>query len=295
MKRPLPTMDPGWKAVQDAKQKLKGKRLGEEAKRAATDAVVGKKFQETVAASCNTVGAEALAALNSQGYYIKDDFLGQEACEFMRAEAEAFYTAGALKSGKSTRWNTKKEEVETYEKKNVLTMQIQGGSSYAKSPRLVEYVVEITKGVSQAINTASTGPMLLTSHQTNKLAVCLGDGSEYTKHYDNAGGTDRRKLTVLYYMNPNWAVDQGGMFRAFADSDSPECYVDIEPVADRILFFWSDVLVHGVGPSFAESTDQHRYALTVWLVAAEGVEIQKDEAAEVAHFASVAAKGSARD
>ena len=91
--RPLPTMDPGWKAVQDAKQKLKGKRLGEEAKRAATDAVVGKKFQETVAASCNTVGAEALAALNSQGYYIKDDFLGQEACEFMRTEAEVLYTA----------------------------------------------------------------------------------------------------------------------------------------------------------------------------------------------------------
>ena len=93
LQRPLPTMDPGWKAVQDAKQKLKGKRLGEEAKRAATNAVVGKKFQETVAASCNTVGAEALAALNSQGYYIKDDFLGQEACEFMRAEAEAFHTA----------------------------------------------------------------------------------------------------------------------------------------------------------------------------------------------------------
>ena len=86
-------MDPGLKTVQDAKQKLKGKRLGEEAKRAATDAVVGKKFQETVTASCNTVSAEALAVLNSHGYYIKDDFLGQGACEFMSTEFEALYTA----------------------------------------------------------------------------------------------------------------------------------------------------------------------------------------------------------
>ena len=47
-----PKWDPGWKAVQDAKQALKAKKLGEEAKRAAEDAVIGKKFQEAVAQAC---------------------------------------------------------------------------------------------------------------------------------------------------------------------------------------------------------------------------------------------------
>jgi len=285
-------MDQGWKAVQDAKETLKGKRLGEEAKRVAADAVLGKKFQETVTASCQAVGAEALAALNTQGYYVKDGFLGHEACAFMRAESEALKAAGELKRGESTRWDSMKQEVETYQKENVLTMQIQGGSNYVKSPRLVEYVVEITKGISRAMNSANGSPLLLTSHQTNKLAVCLGEGSEYSKHYDNSGALDRRKLTILYYMNPNWALEQGGMFRAFADKASPEYFVDIEPLADRFLCFWSDELVHGVQPSYANSPNLHRYALTVWLVAAEGVEIKKDEEAERAHFASVAAQDS---
>ena len=47
-----PKWDPGWKAVQDAKQALKAKKLGEEAKRAAKDAAIGKKFQDAVAHAC---------------------------------------------------------------------------------------------------------------------------------------------------------------------------------------------------------------------------------------------------
>jgi Rps23 Pro-64 3,4-dihydroxylase Tpa1-like proline 4-hydroxylase len=194
--------------------------------------------------------------------------------------------------GQSTRWNAKSQAVETYAKDNVFTMQVQGGSEYTASPRLVEYIVEITKGLSGALNAANKAPVLQTTVQTNKLAVCLGDGSQYAKHYDNAGGIDRRKLTALYYMNPNWAKDQGGTFRAFPSKGAPEEYIDIEPIADRLLCFWSDELVHGVQPSYAASPDQHRYALTVWLVAAEGVDIHNDEQAQKAHFPSIAASNS---
>ena len=44
-----PQWDPGWKAVQDAKERVKAKKAADEARRAAEDAVVGKQFQETVA------------------------------------------------------------------------------------------------------------------------------------------------------------------------------------------------------------------------------------------------------
>lgn len=52
--------------------------------------------------------------------------------------------------------------------------------------------------------------------QTNKLAVCLGDGSYYDKHIDNLGGSnddsaddlgDRRKLTALLYIQPPGSHD----------------------------------------------------------------------------------------
>ena len=41
--------DPGWKAVQDAREKEKAKRAAEEARRTSADAVIGKQFQEKVA------------------------------------------------------------------------------------------------------------------------------------------------------------------------------------------------------------------------------------------------------
>jgi hypothetical protein len=236
-----PKWETGWKAVQDAREKEKAKRAAEEARRASADAVIGKQFQEKVAQAC-AVGAEALGALNADGYLVMDNFLGAEACAMMRAEAEKLLASGAMSLGQSTRWNAKSQAVETYAKDNVFTMQVQGGSEYTASPRLVEYIVEITKGLSGALNAANKAPVLQTTVQTNKLAVCLGDGSQYAKHYDNAGGIDRRKLTALYYMNPNWAKDQGGTFRAFPSKGAPEEYIDIEPIADRLLCFWSDEL-----------------------------------------------------
>ncbi len=33
--------------------------------------------------------------------------------------------------------------------------------------------------------------------------------------HELSGGIDRRKLTALYYMNPNWAQDQVNLFFKF--------------------------------------------------------------------------------
>lgn len=51
----------------------------------------------------------------------------------MREEAVALFRCGDMQKGESTRWNPDTEEVETYEKDNVLTMQVQGGSRWVVS------------------------------------------------------------------------------------------------------------------------------------------------------------------
>jgi Rps23 Pro-64 3,4-dihydroxylase Tpa1-like proline 4-hydroxylase len=139
--------------------------------------------------------------------------------------------------------------------------------------------------------------------QTNKLAVCLGDGSYYDKHIDNLGGTsdagDRRKLTALLYMQPpgshkgqpaypNEKVEddpRGGYFRAY---DVPEMgdVTCIAPRGDRLVLFWSDSLVHDVSPSFAPNGDQDkRWALTVWFIADKDGKIRATDAqVEERHF-----------
>ena len=80
-----------------------------------------------------------------QGYFVKDGFLGAEQAAAMRAEAVSLHSAGEMRPGQSTRWNAATCAVETYDKAQVLTTQVLGGENYLKSPRLVEYIVAVTK------------------------------------------------------------------------------------------------------------------------------------------------------
>ena len=178
---------------------------------------------------------------------------------------------------------------------------------------------------------------LCDTYASNTLAVSIGDGSSYDKHYDNCGMEDRRKLTILYYMNHKWKDEYGGEFRIYpsvtnteythtgtGNTDKVEAksqsqslllseegsgleYIDIAPVADRLLVFWSDKLIHRVNPNYAPSTtttttddsnididsdtqscqkatvqDAHRYALTLWIsaVTTDAISPPPEEGAE---------------
>uniref|UniRef100_A0A8B9TUS9 Egl-9 family hypoxia inducible factor 3 n=1 Tax=Anas platyrhynchos TaxID=8839 RepID=A0A8B9TUS9_ANAPL len=75
---------------------------------------------------------------------------------------------------------------------------------------------------------------------------------------------DGRCITCIYYLNKNWDSKlHGGILRIFPEGKS---YVaDVEPIFDRLLFFWSDRRnPHEVQPSYAT-----RYAMTVWYFDAE--------------------------
>ena len=213
-----------------------------------------------------------------------DNFLGNDLITSMRAEALSLMPK--MVPSQSTRWDEETQSVIPYEKKGVLSMQIEGGTAgYAASPRLVEYIVSLTNNLSRKLNQVLPDAYhLATEEQTNKLAVCLGDGSYYDKHIDNLGGSsdagDQRKLTALIYLQPPNSHDgqppypdekveddpRGGYFRAY---DVPEVgdVTCIAPRGDRLVVFWSDSLVHDVSPSFAPSEDDKRFALTTWLVA----------------------------
>lgn len=239
---------------------------------------------------------------------VVDNFLGKELISAMRAEAESLFPT--LVPSQSTRWDEETRTVVPYEKKGVLSTQIEGGTGgYEKSPRLVEYIVTLTANLSHKLNQMLPESYhLAQDEQTNKLAVCLGDGSYYDKHIDNLGGTsdagDRRKLTALLYLQPpnshdgqpsypDESVDddpRGGYFRAYdvPEEDKTTC---IAPRGDRLILFWSDTLVHDVSPSFSPNGDaDRRWALTIWFTADKqsGVIRATDAAVEEKHFGSTA-------
>lgn len=79
-----------------------------------------------------------------------------------------------------------------------------------------------------------------------------------------------RKLTAIYYLNPDWAASHEGAIRLFHGAAGPptavpaggtdgaglhaqqpdSLYTDLFPCGDRLLLFASDVLVHEVLPSY---------------------------------------------
>ena len=236
-----------------------------------------------------------------------DNFLGPQLISVMRDEAESLLPLTSsltqtsesesknsrnsitMVPSQSTRWDDETQSVVAYEKVGVLSTQIEGEpEGYAATPCLVEYIVTLTKHLSEKINAVVQLPeyKLSGTQQTNKLAVCLGGGSKYDKHIDNLGHDgvgregDRRKMTALLYLQPSGShtdVDddgetdaRGGYFRAYDVPEEGQVKV-IAPRGDRLLLFWSDSLVHDVSPSFAPNGEcDRRWSLTVWFVADDG-------------------------
>ncbi|CAH1791759.1 unnamed protein product [Owenia fusiformis] len=91
------------------------------------------------------------------------------------------------------------------------------------------------------------------------VACYPGHATRYVRHVDNPN-QDGRCVTCIYYLNKNWNVQKsGGLLRIFPQGES-KVIADIEPIFDRLLFFWSDRRnPHEVQPAYST-----RYAITVW-------------------------------
>ncbi|KAL1528526.1 hypothetical protein AB1Y20_009869 [Prymnesium parvum] len=87
----------------------------------------------------------------------------------------------------------------------------------------------------------------LCRHDDEVQATCYLDGARYVRHVDNnddAAGRRRldglrsgRRVTCILYANPSWKAGDGGELRLYPiGSDA----VDVQPLANRLVVFWSD-------------------------------------------------------
>lgn len=89
-----------------------------------------------------------------------------------------------------------------------------------------------------------------------QIALYNGDGAHYDRHRDAFHGKSSRVLTAIYYPNVGWQPEHGGCLRVFFPDEKVE---DVDPIADRLVIFLSEVLDHQVLPVFSA-----RAALTAW-------------------------------
>jgi hypothetical protein len=62
---------------------------------------------------------------------------------------------------------------------------------------------------------------------------------------------DKRRLSCLLYLNPDWAVGDGGEIRLASFLQPP---VTVEPLFDRLVLFFSESMLHRYAPSPGKST-----------------------------------------
>lgn len=186
-------------------------------------------------------------------------------CAELRREAVNFFNNGRFRISQSTRWNTADPpELELFDKYNVYSMAHHPEDT-PSGPTMARYCREMGAALVSLVNAQIDEVSLSDQLPINKLAVCTGDGSGYEPHLDNVGA-DSCKLTAILYLNPTWEVQCGGQFRVHSSLRDPTVSPLVDPVADTLVLFWSEHLLHSTLPSQApKGSSDHRYALTLWL------------------------------
>jgi SM-20-related protein len=81
-------------------------------------------------------------------------------------------------------------------------------------------------------------------------------GAFYQKHLDRFRDDDRRAVSVVLYLNPDWQPEHGGALRLYLADGSTR---DIAPRAGSLVAFLSAEMLHEVLP-----TTRERLSLTGW-------------------------------
>lgn len=88
-----------------------------------------------------------------------------------------------------------------------------------------------------------------------QLACYPGGGAAYVRHRDAFPGSINRKITAIWYLNPDWQPAHGGALRLHVPGEPL-----VEPLLDRLVVFFSEQVEHEVEPAHAT-----RWAMTAWM------------------------------
>ncbi|MBU6246552.1 MAG: 2OG-Fe(II) oxygenase [Xanthomonadaceae bacterium] len=82
-------------------------------------------------------------------------------------------------------------------------------------------------------------------------------GARYARHLDQLRGRDARVVSAVYYLNADWAPEDGGALRLYLDDGRSH---DVLPRAGTLALFLSDRFEHEVLPGARE-----RMSIACWM------------------------------
>ncbi|XP_011310102.1 egl nine homolog 1 [Fopius arisanus] len=201
--------------------------------------------------------------MNKYGVCVVDDFLGADKCLTVLDEVLNMYSAGVFKDGQLVSNKAGAKDLKTIRGDQITWLD----GKEKQCPNIGMLISQVDAIVMRANKMDDNGKMgnYNINGRTKAMVACYpGYGSHYVKHVDNPN-RDGRCITAIYYLNKDWDIKKnGGLLRIFPEGWRDQV-ADIQPLFDRLLFFWSDRRnPHEVQPAY-----KTRYAITLWYFDAE--------------------------
>jgi len=214
------------------------------------------EFTEDFSRFFAKISDEVAEDLRGKGYSIIDGFLGLPWSQAILQELKWLSKNNFMKPNK-THFTGKDGRVMEFEKPNISEIDLYDTPIREKVPTLNKFFQQ--NFLSEALDAVLPDFMLNIGirHHTFKLQRNAGNGGCFPVHFDNPGPPNKRKLTCILYLNPDWKEECGGELQIIPFLGNT---VNIPPIMDRMVIFASDLMLHRVLPSNAE-----RFCLTIWI------------------------------
>jgi SM-20-related protein len=96
-------------------------------------------------------------------------------------------------------------------------------------------------------------------HDFESHLAIYENNQHYDRHRDRFSDADRRCVSFVLYLNPNWLKGDGGELRIYKSEHSEAIQTDVVPSWGKLLLFLSADTWHEVMP-----THKQRLSLTGW-------------------------------
>ncbi len=125
---------------------------------------------------------------------------------------------------------------------------------------------EFLAGYYEPLRLACNRELLLGLYEYEGHVTVYPPGRFYRRHVDQFRGAQHRKLSVILYLNDDWAKDDGGELRMYLPDGEGERVLDVLPEAGTLVAFLSHEIPHEVLPAKRE-----RLSLTGWFRTRDGL------------------------
>lgn len=192
---------------------------------------------------------QLVASLATEGWAVCDDFVDLRDVRSLAARARRLLGGGNFRRARVGRGESFRLETET---RNDRILWIEPNEGSAAERRYAASIEDLRLAINQQLY---QGLFEFETHY-----AVYEPGAFYRTHIDRFRDAAHRTVSCILYLNEAWNRDDGGQLRLYLDAADCEPYRDVEPVAGRLVTFFSDRFPHEV-----LAAKRERLSLSGWL------------------------------